>query len=58
LREFESDGVVHRKVYAQVQPKVEYSLSKLGLSLELILVALRNWGDEIMLEDEPKPLNV
>lgn len=45
LRELEADGLVIRKVYPQVPPKVEYSLSPLGQSLEPILSALRVWGD-------------
>ena len=48
LRELESDRVVHREVYLQVPPKVEYSLTELGGSLEPILVALREWGERIM----------
>lgn len=46
MRELEQDGLIHRKVYAQVPPKVEYRLSELGYSLEPILRALKNWGDE------------
>tara|TARA_R110000868_G_scaffold248315_11_gene504841 strand:- start:61 stop:399 length:339 start_codon:yes stop_codon:yes gene_type:complete len=49
LRELESDDVVHRKVYAEVPPKVEYSLTKSGKSLEPIIVALREWGEKMML---------
>ena len=45
LRELEEDGLIDRKVYAQVPPKVEYSLSPLGRSLEPILRALKDWGD-------------
>lgn len=45
LRELEEDGIVERKVYAQVPPKVEYSLSPLGRSMEPILLALKDWGD-------------
>jgi DNA-binding HxlR family transcriptional regulator len=45
LRELEADGLIVRKVYPQVPPKVEYSLSPLGRSLEPVLVALRIWGD-------------
>jgi DNA-binding HxlR family transcriptional regulator len=45
LRELEVDGLIVRKVYAQVPPKVEYSLSPLGLSMEPILLALKSWGD-------------
>ena len=45
LRELEADGLIVRKVYAQVPPKVEYSLSPLGKTLEPVLLALRGWGD-------------
>ncbi len=45
LRELEQDGLVDRKVYAQVPPKVEYSLSALGRSMEPVLLALKAWGD-------------
>jgi DNA-binding HxlR family transcriptional regulator len=44
LREMEEDGVVHREVYLQVPPKVEYSLTPLGESLKLILDAMHEWG--------------
>ncbi|KAB2676179.1 winged helix-turn-helix transcriptional regulator [Brucella tritici] len=45
LRELEEDGLIKRKIYAQVPPKVEYSLSPLGRSIEPILLALKDWGD-------------
>ncbi len=45
LRELEEDGLIVRKIYAQVPPKVEYSLSPLGRSLEPVLIALKTWGD-------------
>lgn len=45
LRELEEDGLILRRVYAQVPPKVEYSLSDLGRSMEPILMALKVWGD-------------
>lgn len=45
LRELEYDGLVHRKVYAQVPPKVEYSLTVLGRTLIPILILLRDWGE-------------
>lgn len=45
LREMEEDGLIARKVYAQVPPKVEYSLSDLGRTMEPILRALKDWGD-------------
>ena len=44
LRELENDGVVARKVYAVVPPKVEYSLTDLGRSLRPILHSLCQWG--------------
>ena len=44
LRELEEDGVVHREVYRQVPPKVEYSLTEFGRSLEPILILMRDWG--------------
>ncbi|WP_318345564.1 winged helix-turn-helix transcriptional regulator [Flagellimonas baculiformis] len=46
LRELEKDGLVQRKVYAEVPPKVEYGLSDKGKSLEGILNGLSSWGDE------------
>ena len=48
LRELEADGVVHREVYAEVPPRVEYSLTDYGKSLEPIMLAMRDWGAEHM----------
>ena len=50
LRELEKDNVIKRKVYPQVPPKVEYSLSELGVSLKPVLVALREWGEKFMVK--------
>jgi DNA-binding HxlR family transcriptional regulator len=44
LRELEEDGVIHREVYRQVPPKVEYSLTEFGKSLEPLLLLMRDWG--------------
>jgi DNA-binding HxlR family transcriptional regulator len=44
LRELERDGIVHRKVYAVVPPKVEYSLTPYGEGLKPILAAMAKWG--------------
>lgn len=48
LRKLEEDGVVNRKVYAQIPPKVEYSLSERGLSLLPHLNALIQWAKREM----------
>jgi DNA-binding HxlR family transcriptional regulator len=45
LRELEKDGLVHRKAYPQVPPKVVYSLTRYGRTLEPILLALCAWGE-------------
>lgn len=45
LRELEDDGIVVRKVYNQIPPKVEYSLTEYGHSLNKILEALCVWGE-------------
>jgi DNA-binding HxlR family transcriptional regulator len=44
LRELERDDIVHRRVYAQVPPRVEYSLTKHGQSLRPILELMAAWG--------------
>ena len=44
LRDMEASGLVSRKVYAEVPPRVEYSLTELGQSLKPILDAMWNWG--------------
>ena len=44
LREMERDGLVHREIYAQVPPKVEYSLTPLGESLRSVVDAMSRWG--------------
>ncbi len=48
LRELETVGIIHREVYAVVPPKVEYSLSDLGRTLEPILRLMQAWGVEHM----------
>jgi len=46
LRHMEENGLVNRKVYAEVPPRVEYSLTESGQSLNLILDAMWRWGEE------------
>jgi DNA-binding HxlR family transcriptional regulator len=48
LRELEEAGIIHREVYREVPPKVEYSLTAFGASLEPILLLMRDWGDDYM----------
>ena len=45
LRELETDGIVARMVYTEVPPKVEYSVTNYGRSLEPVLHALCDWGE-------------
>ena len=46
LRSMEEDGLLTRKVYAEVPPRVEYTLTELGESLRPILLAMQQWGLE------------
>ena len=45
LRAMEENGLVHREVYAEVPPRVEYSLTELGKSLKPILDSMQAWGE-------------
>ena len=46
LRQMEASGLVRRKVYAEVPPRVEYSLTETGFSLKPILDSMVQWGNE------------
>ena len=51
LRELENDGLITRKIYAEIPPRVEYFLSKKGESVFPILDALFKWGQENIIFD-------
>ena len=44
LRQMERDGLVHREVYPEVPPRVEYSLTETGRTLKPVIEAMKNWG--------------
>ena len=45
LRQMEASGLLMRKVYAEVPPRVEYTLTELGYSLQPVLETMRDWGE-------------
>lgn len=44
LRQLEKDKIIQRKVYAEVPPRVEYSLTEIGQKFKVVLDAVENWG--------------
>ena len=48
LKEMEKDGIVERRAYLEVPPRVEYSITEKGMSLAPVLEALAKWGRENM----------
>ena len=46
LRSMEADGIIDRTVYAEVPPRVEYSLSEIGETLRPVINAMAEWGDK------------
>lgn len=54
LRELEQSGIIQRTVYAAVPPKVEYSLTDLGLSLEPVLEVMLSWSEKYLCRIEQK----
>ena len=55
LRELEASGIVYRKVFQAIPPKVEYSLTPLGKKLHPVLDAMHKWGEQV--ESVSKKLN-
>ena len=45
LREMEDDGILNREIFAEIPPRVEYSISEKGRSLFPIIDAMRSWGE-------------
>lgn len=46
LQQMEADGIIHKEVFAEVPPHVEYSLTKKGQTLSLIIRDMREWGEK------------
>lgn len=53
LRQMEESGLLHRKVYAEVPPRVEYTLTDVGYSLKPVLDAMSAWGEAYKSRIEP-----
>jgi DNA-binding HxlR family transcriptional regulator len=52
LRELENDGIISRKIYAEIPPKVEYTLTEFGLTLSPVIQTLADWGKEYKLNKQ------
>ncbi len=52
LRELEEDGVISRKIYAEIPPRVEYTLTEFGLTLSPIMLSMAEWGKQYRLNNE------
>lgn len=57
LKEMESDGLVNRKVYPEVPPRVEYSLTDTGKTLRSVIGALNDWGNQYIKNSPADYLN-
>lgn len=54
LRELEDDGIIKRKIYAEIPPRVEYTLTEFGLTLSPIIQSMAEWGKQYWLNNESK----
>lgn len=52
LRELENDGIISRKIYAEIPPRVEYTLTEFGLTLSPILQSMAKWGNEYRIKKQ------
>lgn len=57
LRELEDDGVISRKIYAEIPPRVEYTLTEFGLTLSPIMLSMAEWGKQYRLNNEKTKAN-
>lgn len=52
LRELEDDGLISRKIYAEIPPRVEYTLTEFGLTLSPIMLSMAEWGKEYRMKKQ------
>ena len=52
LRELEDDGIISRKIYAEIPPKVEYTLTEFGLTLSPVIQTMAKWGKEYRMKKQ------
>jgi DNA-binding HxlR family transcriptional regulator len=57
LRELEEDGIISRKIYAEIPPRVEYTLTEFGLTLSPIILSMSEWGKQYRLNKKVKKKN-
>lgn len=55
LRELEKDGFIHREIYKEIPPKVEYTLTELGESFIPVLQIMMNWSEKYLCPDYQNP---